>query len=148
MGNHSRRAATIPASNAPEPWDPDPRGAPTVIHSQNLRTMNEPLNISKFTSICALTGILAVGALSIGCAGSRTSDSTGQYVDDTAITTKVKSALLGDGAVKSFEIKVETFKGVVQLSGFVDTEDQRSAATRDAMSVNGVKDVKDNLTLK
>jgi len=110
--------------------------------------MNEPLNISKFTSICALTGILAVGALSIGCAGSRTSDSTGQYVDDTAITTKVKSALLGDGAVKSFEIKVETFKGVVQLSGFVDTEDQRSAATRDAMSVNGVKDVKDNLTLK
>ena len=56
--------------------------------------------------------------------------------------------LLKDDAVKSFEIKVETFKGVVQLSGFVDTEDQRSAATRDAMSVSGVRDVKDNLTLK
>ena len=69
-------------------------------------------------------------------------------MDDSAITTKVKSALLGDGAVKSFEIKVETFKGVVQLSGFVDTEDQRAAATRDAMAVNGVKDVKDSLTIK
>jgi osmotically-inducible protein OsmY len=110
--------------------------------------MNDSLNRSKFISICALTGVLAVGSVTFGCAGNRTSDSTGQYVDDTAITTKVKSALLGDGAVKSFEIKVETFKGVVQLSGFVDTADQRAAATRDAMSVNGVKDVKDNLTLK
>ena len=110
--------------------------------------MNEPLNRSKFVSMCALTGIMSVSGVTFGCAGSRTSDSTGQYVDDTAITTKVKSALLGDGAVKSFEIKVETFKGIVQLSGFVDTEDQRSAATRDAMSVTGVKDVKDNLTLK
>lgn len=96
----------------------------------------------------ALAGILAVGGLTWGCAGSRTHDSTGQYVDDTTITTKVKSSLLGDGAVKSFEIKVETFKGVVQLSGFVDTEDQRAAATRDAMAVTGVQDVRDNLTLK
>jgi osmotically-inducible protein OsmY len=109
--------------------------------------MNELLNRSRFFSVYALAGFLAVGGLS-GCAGSPTKDSTGQYVDDTTITTKVKSALLGDGAVKSFEIKVETFKGVVQLSGFVDTEDQRAAATRDAMAVNGVKDVKDNLTLK
>ncbi|HEY4988707.1 MAG TPA: BON domain-containing protein [Opitutaceae bacterium] len=105
------------------------------------------MNASKFLSLCALSGVLAVSGLS-GCAGSRTSDSTGQYVDDSAITTKVKSALLGDGSVKSFEIKVETFKGVVQLSGFVDTEDQRAAATRDAMAVNGVKDVKDSLTIK
>jgi osmotically-inducible protein OsmY len=110
--------------------------------------MKEPLIRSGLLSICILTAILAVGGFYGGCAGSPTSDSTGQYVDDTTITTKVKSALLGDGAVKSFEIKVETFKGIVQLSGFVDTEDQRAAATRDAMSVAGVKDVKDNLTLK
>jgi osmotically-inducible protein OsmY len=109
--------------------------------------MNALLNPSRYLSLCALASILAVGGLA-GCAGSPTKDSTGQYVDDTTITTKVKSALLGDGAVKSFEIKVETFKGVVQLSGFVDTEDQRAAATKDAMAVNGVKDVKDNLTLK
>jgi osmotically-inducible protein OsmY len=91
---------------------------------------------------------IAFAALLCACAGSPTKDSTGQYVDDTTITTKVKSALLADGAVKSFEIKVETFKGVVQLSGFVDTEDQRAAATKDAMGVSGVTDVKDNLTLK
>jgi len=119
-----------------------------VAAGEEKTIMKEPLTGSRFTSSCALTGILAVGWFTFGCAGSRTSDSTGQYVDDTAITTKVKSALLGDEAVKSFEIKVETFKGVVQLSGFVDTEDQRAAATRDAMAVGGVKDVKDNLTLK
>jgi osmotically-inducible protein OsmY len=95
-----------------------------------------------------MSGIFAAAALMLGCAGNTTKDSTGQYVDDSAITTKVKSSLLGDSAVKSFEIKVETFKGVVQLSGFVDTEDQRAAATRDAMAVAGVKDVKDNLTVK
>ena len=60
----------------------------------------------------------------------------------------MKSALLGDEAVKSFEIKVETFKGVVQLSGFVDTADQKAAAEKDASAVNGVKDVKDNLAVK
>ncbi len=109
--------------------------------------MNHSLNKSRFPSICALAGILAVCVFT-GCAGSPTKDSTGQYVDDTTITAKVKSALLGDGAVKSFEIKVETFKGIVQLSGFVDTEDQRAAATRDAMAAGGVKDVKDDLTLK
>jgi hyperosmotically inducible protein len=110
--------------------------------------MNKPINGSRFLTKCALTGMLAVGGFYAGCAGSPTKDSTGQYVDDTTITAKVKSALLGDGAVKSFEIKVETFKGVVQLSGFVDTEDQRSAATRDAMAVSGVQDVKDNITIK
>jgi osmotically-inducible protein OsmY len=104
--------------------------------------MNNPFRRSRFIPIVALAGLLAA------CAGSPTKDSTGQYVDDTTITTKVKSALLADGAVKSFEIKVETFKGVVQLSGFVDTEDQRAAATKDAMGVAGVTDVKDNLTLK
>jgi hyperosmotically inducible periplasmic protein len=110
--------------------------------------MKEPLTGSRFVSTYALSGILAVSWFTFGCAGSRTSDSTGQYLDDTAITTKVKSALLGDEAVKSFEIKVETFKGVVQLSGFVDTEDQKAAATRDAMAVAGVKDVKDDLALR
>jgi hyperosmotically inducible protein len=104
--------------------------------------MNRSFRHSIYIPIVAIAGLLAA------CAGSPTKDSTGQYVDDTTITAKVKSALLADGAVKSFEIKVETFKGVVQLSGFVDTEDQRAAATKDAMGVGGVTDVKDNLTLK
>ncbi len=83
-----------------------------------------------------------------GCAATPTSDSTGQYVDDTTITTKVKAALLGDDAVKSFQIKVETVKGVVQLSGFVDTDDEKSAAVKDATAVPGVKDVSDDIIVK
>lgn len=91
----------------------------------------------------------AVAALLFaGCAGTPTKESTGEYVDDSAITAKVKTALLKDDAVKSFEIKVDTFKGVVQLSGFVDNADQKSAAERDAQGVPGVQSVQDNITLK
>jgi osmotically-inducible protein OsmY len=89
-----------------------------------------------------------IGGIAGGCAATSTRDSTGQYVDDTVITTKVKSALLGDKAVKSFEIKVVTFKKVVQLSGFVDTSEQKSAAGNDASAVAGVKDVENNLIVK
>ena len=102
----------------------------------------------KFISLLALTGALALGGLSGGCAGTPIKDSTGEYVDDTAITTKVKAALLGDDAVKSFEIKVETMKGVVQISGFVDNAVQQSAAARHPAAVPGVKDVVNNLILK
>jgi osmotically-inducible protein OsmY len=110
--------------------------------------MKNSIICSKFASLLTLTGVLALGSFAGGCAATPTKDSTGEYVDDATITTKVKSALLGDGAVKSFEIKVETFKGVVQLSGFVDNADQRAAAVRDASAVGGVTDVKDNITLK
>jgi len=95
-----------------------------------------------------MVGILAVCSVEFGCSSTRTRDSTGEYVDDATITTKVKSALLSDGAVKSFEIKVETFKGVVQLSGFVDNDNQRFAAGKDALAVNGVKDLKNDLVIK
>ena len=104
--------------------------------------------MSKFPSLITLIGLLALGAASSGCTSTPTSDSTGQYVDDTVITTKVKSALLGDDAVKSFAVSVETVKGVVQLSGFVNTSDQRSAAGKDAAAVKGVKTVKNDLIVK
>ena len=110
--------------------------------------MNSPPNIRKVVPLLAITGILALGGLAGGCAATRTHDSTGEYIDDTGITTKVKATLLRDDAVKSFEIKVETMKGVVQLSGFVDTADQKFAAGRDAASVNGVTDVSNNLIVK
>jgi osmotically-inducible protein OsmY len=110
-----------------------------------MKTFLQP---SKSASLLALIGALALGGLAAGCAETRTRPSTGQYVDDTVITTTVKSALLGDAAVKSFEIKVETFKTVVQLSGFVDTQDQKSAAAKDAAAVAGVTDVKNNLIVK
>jgi osmotically-inducible protein OsmY len=95
-----------------------------------------------------LAGALALGVQLSGCASTRTRDSTGEYVDDTVITTKVKSALLRDDLVKSFAVSVETVKGVVQLSGFVNNATQKSAAGRDAAAVIGVSDVKNNLIVK
>jgi hyperosmotically inducible protein len=106
------------------------------------------LRIAQSASLIALLGGLALSSLSTGCASTRTRDSTGEYVDDTAITTKVKSALLGDNAVKSFAVSVETVKGVVQLSGFVNTKAQKAAAGSDAAAVAGVKDVRNNLIVK
>ena len=110
--------------------------------------MKTSLSLPKFISLLSLAGALALGALSGGCAATPTSDSTGQYVDDSVVTTKVKTALMNDAVVKSFAISVETVKGVVQLSGFVDTSDQKSAAGKDASVVPGVKDVKNNLIVK
>ena len=110
--------------------------------------MKTSCSLSKFVSLLALTGTLALGAFSAGCAATATSESTGQFVDDSVITTKVKSALLGDDHVKSFAVSVETLKGVVQLSGFVDTAEQRSMASQDASNVVGVKRVVNNLIVK
>jgi len=105
-------------------------------------------SLPRILSLLALTGGLGLSGLTGGCAATSTRDSTGEYVDDSAITTKVKASLVGDEAVKSFEIKVETFKGIVQLSGFVDNSDQKSAAAHDAAAVPGVRDVKNNITVK
>jgi len=102
----------------------------------------------KFTLLSAVLGSLALGAFATGCAATPTSDSTGQYVDDTVITSKVKSALLGDEAVKSFAVSVETVKRVVQLSGFVNTAEQKAAAGRDAEAVPNVVRVQNNLIVK
>ena len=84
----------------------------------------------------------------VGCASTKTQEGTGEYVDDTVITTKVKAAILGEPGLKSSEINVETFKGVVQLSGFVNSRADIDAATKVARGVAGVKDVKNNMQLK
>ena len=82
------------------------------------------------------------------CASTRTRESTGEYVDDSVITTKVKSLLASDDFLKSFEISVETYKGTVQLSGFVDSQKAVDKAGEIARSVKGVKSVKNNLNVK
>jgi hyperosmotically inducible protein len=110
--------------------------------------MKTSLPFSKFASLLVMSGALAATVLIGGCAATKTSESTGQYVDDTVITTKVKAALLKDDAVKSFAVGVETVKRVVQLSGFVNTADQKFAAGADALTVAGVKEVKNNLIVK
>jgi len=74
--------------------------------------------------------------------------SMGQKVDDSAITTKVKSAILAEPGLKSAEINVETFKGIVQLSGFVANADNAGTATRVAQAVHGVKSVKNDIRVK
>jgi osmotically-inducible protein OsmY len=84
----------------------------------------------------------------LGCAGSRTQTSTGEYIDDSAITTKVKTALLADDDVSGLQVSVETFKGVVQLSGFVDTLAQAQKAEQIVRTVNGVQGVKNDIAVK
>lgn len=84
----------------------------------------------------------------LGCASTRTHEGTGQYVDDSAITTKVKTAILNEPGLKVSEINVETFKGVVQLSGFVSSRDDINSAIKVASNVSGVKSVKNDMQLK
>ena len=84
----------------------------------------------------------------LGCASTPTKEGTGEYIDDSTITTKVKSAILGDSALKVFQINVETFKGEVQLSGFVDSAASSKKAGEVARGVGGVKSVKNNLIVK
>ena len=86
--------------------------------------------------------------VTLGCAATRTHEGTGQYIDDSAITAKVKASILGEPGLKSSEINVETFKGVVQLSGFVSSRDDIKSAIRVASAVDGVKTVKNDMQLK
>jgi osmotically-inducible protein OsmY len=83
-----------------------------------------------------------------GCASTSTQESTGQYMDDTAITTKVKAAVFNDASLKSAEINVETFKGVVQLSGFVNSATDIQRAVMLAQGVRGVVSVRNDMRLK
>ena len=87
-------------------------------------------------------------AVTMGCASTRTQEGTGQYVDDSAITGKVKAAIFAEPTLKSAEINVETFKGVVQLSGFVSSPAAESTAVALARGVGGVTSVKNDMRLK
>ena len=82
------------------------------------------------------------------CASTSTRSSPGEYIDDSVITTKVKSLLAADDFFKSFKISVVTYKGTVQLSGFVNSQQAVDKAVEIARSVNGVKSVKNNLVVK
>ena len=93
-----------------------------------------------------LSIVAVAGAL--GCASTATHESTGQYVDDTALTAKVKTAIFEQPTLKSAEINVETFKGVVQLSGFVSSQENVNVAMATARSVPGVASVKNDMRVK
>jgi osmotically-inducible protein OsmY len=100
-----------------------------------------------FKSAISLVSILAIAGL-MGCASTSKSEGTGEYVDDTVITTKVKTAILGEPTLKSAEINVETFKGVVQLSGFVSSQANINTAVMTAKNVAGVTSVKNDMRVK
>jgi len=84
----------------------------------------------------------------VACASTSKQESTGEYVDDSVITTKVKSLLAADDFLKSFQIGVETYKGTVQLSGFVNSQKAIDKAIEITRSVKGVKSVKNDLIVK
>jgi osmotically-inducible protein OsmY len=87
-------------------------------------------------------------ATMLGCAGSRTQKSAGEMVDDGVIGSKVKTALLADSEVSGLQIEVETFKGMVQLSGFVNSAAQAQKAVQIARGVKGVQGVNNSLIVK
>jgi len=91
---------------------------------------------------------LAAVALVAGCASTPTQESTGQYMDDSTITAKVKAAIFNDASLKSAEINVETFKRQVQLSGFVSSSANMDEAVAVARGVGGVLSVKNDMRLK
>ena len=102
------------------------------------------INLKRATAILAALAI----ATTVGCAATAKHESTGQYVDDTAITAKVKKDIFDEPTLKSAEINVETFKGVVQLSGFVRSQANINTAVVVAKNVNGVKSVKNDMLVK
>ncbi len=95
--------------------------------------------------VCFL-GLALVAVL--GCAGNATRQSTGEYIDDTVITARVKTALIRDEEVKAGEVNVETFKGVVQLSGFVSSRAAVARAVEIARGIDGVTSVKNDMRIR
>jgi osmotically-inducible protein OsmY len=102
----------------------------------------------KRTRLVGYFVILMLIATFAACASTSKQESTGEYIDDSVITTKVKSLLAADDFIKSFQIGVETYKGTVQLSGFVGSEKALDKAGEIARSVKGVTSVKNDLIVK
>jgi hyperosmotically inducible protein len=93
--------------------------------------------------------ILAIAiAISGGCASTKTSEGTGEYFDDSWVTTKVKAAIFNEPTLKSAEVNVETFKGEVQLSGFVSSDEDIRKAVALAKGVKGVKSIKNDMRVR
>lgn len=103
--------------------------------------------MKNFKIVSTLIAALILTTL-IGCASTEKKESTGEYVDDTVITASVKAAILKEPSLKVNEIKVETFKRVVQLSGFVRSDENMATAMTLARGINGVESVRNDMRLK
>ena len=100
--------------------------------------------IKRFSAVLFAAVLLSA----LGCASTDTRESTGEYVDDTVITTRVKTAIFNEPSLKVLQINVETYKSVVQLSGFVNSATDMSKALDVARDVPGVRSVRNDLRLK
>lgn len=96
----------------------------------------------------ASAGIAAAILLLSGCAPMQGRETSGEYVDDATISTKVRAELVRDQSLKGFDIHVETMQDVVQLSGFVDSPAQKAQAEQIARSVSGVRSVRNNIVVR
>ena len=103
--------------------------------------------MKNFKHLSALIAAIALTVLA-GCASTATQEGTGEYIDDTVITTKTKAAIFNEPSLKSAEINVETFKGRVQLSGFVSTQADINRAVLLTRGIKGVVEVKNDMRLK
>ena len=103
--------------------------------------------MKNFKQALSLLAIVATVGMA-GCASTAKTEGTGEYIDDTVITAKVKTAIFEEPALKSAEINVETFKGVVQLSGFVSSKESVDLAMVTARGVKGVTSVKNDMRVK
>ena len=97
------------------------------------------------TGFLKMTAILGVLAVASACTATRTQESAGEAIDDSALTSRVKIALIDDPVTKAGQINVETYRGVVQLGGFVDNAQQKTQAAKVARSITGVKEVRNDL---
>ena len=104
--------------------------------------------VLKLSALIVCVGTLALVSGITGCAGNRYTQSTGERIDDTADSSRVRKALGADTQYKYADVSVQTFKGVVQLSGFVNSRDQKNRAGDLAKRVEGIKEVQNNITVK
>ena len=102
-------------------------------------------------AILIVSAVLTLGLMPVtwlGCASTSTRESTGEYIDDSTITAKLKTAFATDPTVSALAVHVKTYKGVVQLSGFVNTQEEKDKAAEIARGVRGVKSVTNSLIVK
>jgi len=104
--------------------------------------------MKQFTNYLSAAFLALTLVTAVGCASSAKQEGTGEYVDDSVITSKVKAAILNEPTLKVAEINVETFKGTVQLSGFVSSQAAANKAVEITRSVSGVKAVKNDMRIK
>jgi osmotically-inducible protein OsmY len=130
------------------PGQPSAEAPPRLGGMMSMLAKAGEYEMERIIRSVPMLAVMMLLALFVGCASTETSSGTGEYIDDTVITSKVKAAIFNESTLKSAEINVETYKGVVQLSGFVNSQADIDTAVSVARSVKGVKSVTNDMELK